>query len=440
MNPRYEETTEWLFTQLPMFQRVGASAYKPGLDTARGLASMFGNPHRKLRTIHVAGTNGKGSTSSTIAAILTAAGMKTGLYTSPHLVDFRERIRINGRMITEDAVVEFVDRYRSMTMDSPSFHPSFFELATIMAFDYFAREGVDVAVIEVGLGGRLDTTNIITPDLSVITNISLDHTALLGTTRREIAAEKAGIIKPGIPVVIGEADEEVRPVFEEVARRVGAPVVFAEDEKPILKAEEQNDGITYETKYYRRFKGELRGECQVLNAATILTAIKCLEDAGYPNITGDAVARGFAGVGHLSGLTGRWTQVCDNPVVIADTGHNIGGWEHTVNDLNRIPTLKTLVLGFVNDKDVSAILQCISRVRNAEVIFTNASVDRALPAAELQARAAGLGVTGRCISGVSEAAATAIDEARRSGATVFVGGSNFVVGDFLAHFNSELQQ
>lgn len=429
MTSSYNATCEWLFTQLPMFQRVGASAYKPGLDTARQLAQMFGNPHTKMPTIHIAGTNGKGSTSSTLAAILTAAGLRTGLYTSPHLVDFRERIRIDGRMIPEDAVIDFVERYRREAPDG--LHPSFFELATIMAFDYFASEHVDVAVIETGLGGRLDTTNIITPDLAVITNISLDHTALLGNTRQQIASEKAGIIKPGVPVVIGESDDEVGPVFEAAAAKAGAPIIFAEEHAPIVGCTDDGEAMIYRTTTHGQLRGQLRGECQRINAATILTAVDMLNGSCHYHLSDEAIARGLGNVQELSGLTGRWTKVAENPTVICDTGHNIGGWEHIVNDLNATVGPKVIVVGFVNDKDVTAILRALTRVRDARLIFTQASVERALDATELCRRAAAEGLEGTAVANVKAAVSEAVEIARQTGATVFVGGSNFVVGDFL---------
>lgn len=428
---RYRDVTEWLFGQLAVFQHIGASAYKPGLDTALRLSAMFGNPHLKLRTIHVAGTNGKGSTSSTLASILQAAGYRTGLYTSPHLVDFRERIRVDGHMISREEVIDFTERY--LAMDSGmKVKPSFFELTTIMAFEHFVRNDVDIAVIETGLGGRLDTTNIIIPCMSVITNISYDHTALLGETLEAIAGEKAGIIKHGIPVVVGEAEGAVRRVFELKAESEDAPVIFAGDYAPVIFSADDGYKMVYITRGHGIIYGSLRGECQPLNAATVLTAVDMLNARCMMRISDSALKRGFARVEEATGLTGRWTVVEGSPMVIYDTGHNIGGWIHIAADLARLPGHKILVIGFVSDKDVTSILDLIREIPDCEVIFTRASVARALDGVELCRLAASRGLTGDVISGVSEAVAEACRRAVESKATVFVGGSNFVVGDYLA--------
>ncbi len=314
----YQQTLDWLFTQTPMFHRVGSAAYKPGLERTLELSAAFGSPHHDLRCIHVAGTNGKGSTASLIASVLTSAGYRTGLFTSPHLVDFRERIRIDGEMIGRDEVTGFVDTFRERC---PGMEPSFFELTTVMAFDYFARRGVDYAVIEVGLGGRLDSTNIIRPELSVITNISLDHTSLLGDTPAAIAAEKAGIIKAGVPVVIGRAEGDVRQVFADRAAAVGAPIEFACDE-PLVSAVCRADRNEYHAAAMGDFVCELSGECQAENANTVLHALRHLP------VGPDAIRTGFASVGALTGLRGRWTILRRDPVVIYDTGHNPGGWQY----------------------------------------------------------------------------------------------------------------
>ncbi len=432
---QYRATTEWLFSQLAVFQNTGGDAYKPGLQTANRLAEMFGNPHENLLTIHVGGTNGKGSTSSSIASILQAAGYRTGLYTSPHLVDFRERIRINGEMISREEVIDFTDRYRKLENNS-AIPPSFFELSTIMAFEYFKRHKVDIAVIEVGLGGRLDTTNIITPCLSVITNISFDHVALLGNTLEEIASEKAGIIKTGVPVVIGEASGNIRRVFDEKASDMNAPILFAEDFSPIKSYYDDGMSIVYLTYNHGTIRGCLRGDCQPLNTATVLTAVDVLNSSYKMNITDDSIRRGLATVDTSTGLTGRWTEVRKSPRVICDTGHNIGGWRHTVVDLNSLPGHKILVLGFVNDKDVSAILDCVKSVHDAEIIFTSASVHRALGATTLKSKANERGIDGDAISPVPEAVTEALMRAEKTHSTVFVGGSNFVVGDFLSSTSS----
>lgn len=416
----YQATLDWLYAQVPAFHRTGAGAYKPGLATALALGRAFGNPHDRFRSIHVAGTNGKGSTAHTLAAILQKSGYKTGLYTSPHLVDFRERIRIGGKMIPESAVVDFIRRYRAHGFDC---EPSFFELTMTMAFDFFARECVDVAVIEVGLGGRLDSTNIITPDLSVITNISLDHTALLGNTPAEIAAEKAGIIKPGVPVVIGEAsDAAVRRVFVDTAVRRGAPLRFAAE----VDAVPDRGGWLY---CGGKLFGELGGECQPRNAATILAAVDALRGECRYRIPDEAVRSGFAGVTRLTGLMGRWMKVADAPLTVCDTGHNPGGWRYIADNLSRMPGRLHVVVGFAADKDVDAILEMMPR--EARFFFTCPATPRGLPADVLAAKAAAHGLAGCVCPEVADAVA----EARKSAGaadSIFVGGSNFVVADFLA--------
>lgn len=402
----YQQTLDWLFTQTAVFQRDGASAYKPGLDTISALCASLGNPQQRLRCIHVAGTNGKGSTASTLAAIFQSAGLRTGLYTSPHLVDFRERIRVNGEMIPQEAVVKFVDDYLH---SGSTLQPSFFELTTAMAFDWFARCGVDIAIIEVGLGGRLDSTNIITPLVSVITNISPDHTALLGSTPAEIAAEKAGIIKPGVPVVIGEADDpSVRAVFDAAAPKA----CYA----PVVKAIEQPDG----TWLYPDFgiHGALRGAFQPKNAATVLAVMRL-----FPEIGIEAIRLGFAEVESLTGLRGRLTRVGN---LVYDTGHNPGAWDYLGPELARMPRPLTVVCGFAADKDVASILRRMPE--DAYYIFCKPSSNRGMPAAELRSMAPWL--NGEAIESVSDAVAHARAITPANG-SIFVGGSNFVIADFL---------
>lgn len=427
----YQQTLDFLYTRLAAFHRVGAAAYKPGLDTTVRLSEAFGNPHRRFRTIHVGGTNGKGSVSHTLAAILARAGYRVGLYTSPHLVDFPERIRVNGQPITRDAVVDFVERFRTLDIDAD---PSFFELATVMAFDWFARQNVDVAVIEVGLGGRLDSTNIITPDLCVITNISLDHMAILGDTRPLIAAEKAGIMKVGVPVVIGEDDDEVRPVFNQVGQDVGAPVIYATQSGQMLdwrlRDDSEGDSRPFVvTRDYGRFTGDLSGDCQQRNAATILTAVDALRDKGY-RITADAVAEGFANVTADTGLMGRWMRVGDKPLTVCDTGHNCGAWQYLGPRLAKIAAGRTLhmVIGFVSDKDLDAIFPYMPR--NARWYFVQPSTPRAARASAVSAKAAAYGLSGECYDSVKAGYDAARDSAADSD-TIFVGGSTFVVADLL---------
>ncbi len=421
----YQETLDYLYTQTPVFQRDGASAYKPGLDTARALSAAFGDPHRRYRAVHVGGTNGKGSTAHTLAAIFRSAGLRTGLYTSPHLLDFRERIRVDGEMISRDAVVDFVERYLAMP-DVKDRHPSFFELTMTMAFEWFALREVDIAVVEVGLGGRLDSTNIIMPELSVITNISKDHTAFLGDTLREIAVEKAGIIKPGVPVVVGEAEGDVLRVFEDAAARAGSPLVMA---VPVV-AREMDGGWLYEGcgmdggDVY----GELGGEFQPRNAATVLAAVRTL---GLPQVTADAVRAGFAGVCGLTGLRGRLTTLCCAPyTLVCDTGHNPGAWQYLGAHLAGVKApRKTVVVGFAADKDVDTILSMMPR--DARYLFTKPSGNRGLDAAELVRMAGRHGLRGETAETVADAVARVRSEAVDE-EYIFVGGSNFVVADLLA--------
>ncbi len=411
----YQDTLAYLYNSVPMFQQVGGAAYKEGLENTLELDAHLGHPHRRFRTIHVAGTNGKGSCSHTLAAILQEAGYRTGLYTSPHLLDFRERIRINGKPIPQEYVVNFVARERPFF---EPLHPSFFELTTAMAFRYFADEAVDVAVIEVGMGGRLDCTNIIRPDLCLITNISPDHTQFLGHTLAQIAAEKAGIIKPGIPVVIGETTPETHPVFLHKAQEAGAPIYFAEEEK----ANKQAD--------YPGLDFELKGIYQEKNLRTLLTALPLLIQAGY-KLDDRAVRNGFAHVVELTGLMGRWQKLHDRPTVVCDTGHNVGGIRYIVQQLEQ-QTFRTLriVIGMVNDKDINGVLALLPR--NATYYFTRASVKRALPEQELAALARQAGLAGNCYPDVPTAVRAAQKESLPED-FIFVGGSNFIVADLLAN-------
>lgn len=434
----YKETLDYLFNVAPLFQNIGQGAYKEGLSNTHALDEHFGHPHRKFRTIHVAGTNGKGSCSHTIAAILQSSGLKVGLYTSPHLVDFRERIRVNGEMISERRVIDFVEKERAFF---EPLYPSFFELTTALAFKYFEEQKVDVAVIEVGLGGRLDCTNIISPDLSIITNISFDHVQFLGDTLEKIAGEKAGIIKPVTPVVIGETNghKEVRLVFEETAKRLGAPITFA-DESGVVKSSASASiekhgtaiGRAYETTLLGDLYGELGGDCQVYNTATILNAIMQLRRIGY-TISDDNIRQGFAHVCELTGLMGRWQQFASAPLSICDTGHNVGGLQYIAAQLEAMrPTdgVLRLVIGMVGDKDVSGSLSLLPR--NAVYYFTQASIKRAMNVKDIQSIAEKLGLQGNCYPTVTEAYHAARAD---SGATdmIFVGGSSFIVADLLAN-------
>lgn len=378
--------------------------------------------------IHIAGTNGKGSTAHSLAAVLQASGYRTGLFTSPHLVDFRERIRVDGRMMESDRVVDFVERYLAMDL---GLHPSFFELTTIMALDYFARSGVEVAVIETGLGGRLDTTNIITPCLSVITNISLDHTSLLGDTPGRIAVEKAGIIKPGVTAVIGEAPQpDVRAVFEAKGRQVGAPVIFAEDDRAFDEFEMKGEMTVYHTKRFGVVESSLTGECQLKNMNTVLTALQQLSPL-FDRISRHSIAAGLKEVSTLTGLRGRWETISTSPRVVIDTGHNPGGWQYIVNQINSVDAkTRHIVFGMAADKDIDTVLAMLGSVKSHKFYFTAPSSPRALPAAELHKKAIDHGLEGAVFESVAEAY-----DAARGAATpsdfIFIGGSNFLIADFL---------
>ena len=423
----YQETIDYLFNSTPLFQNVGKDAYKEGLENTHLLDEHFGHPHRQFKTIHVAGTNGKGSCSHTLAAILQSAGYKVGLYTSPHLVDFRERIRINGTPVSEAYVIDFVENHRAFF---EPLHPSFFELTTAMAFNYFAEQQVDVAVIEVGLGGRLDCTNIIRPDLCVITNISFDHVQFLGNTLAKIASEKAGIIKEGIPVVIGETTPETKPVFAEKAIQVNAPIHFAEEEQFLLESSlnEQGNRI-YQTKEYADLEGELGGLCQIKNTNTLLSAIRILQDIGY-NINDTHVREGFAHVCSLTGLMGRWQKILETPVAYCDTGHNKAGIQYIVEQLSR-QTYRQLhiVMGMVNDKDISGVLAMLPK--DAIYYFTKASVSRALNENEVKRLAGKAGLEGKTYPSVKDAFEAAQASAHPDD-FIFIGGSTFIVADLLS--------
>ncbi len=422
----YEETLDYLFRSVPMFQQVGGAAYKEGLENTLALDAHLGHPHRSFRTIHVAGTNGKGSCSHMLAAILQSAGYKTGLYTSPHLVDFRERIRVDGAKMPEQSVVDFVERHRPFF---EPLRPSFFELATAMAFQHFATEKVDVAVVEVGLGGRLDCTNIIRPALSIITNISFDHVQFLGNTLAKIAEEKAGIIKSCTPVVVGEANNETRPVFARRAQAVQAPVVFAED-APLLRSWQRTDGgkWLYQTEDYADLVGELGGLCQLKNTNTLLAALRLLQEQGF-RLHENAVRNGFARVTSLTGLMGRWQQLEEHPDVVCDTGHNTGGMSYVAEQLAQYPCRHLhIVMGMVSDKDADGVLSLLPA--DAEYYFTRAKVARAMPEETLQAAALRHRLHGHCFPTVREALAAAKRNASPSD-LIFVGGSTFVVADLL---------
>ena len=431
----YKETCQYLFNQIPMFEKQGASGYKEGLENTHKLDEHFGHPHRNYLTIHVAGTNGKGSCAHTISAILQQCGYRVGLYTSPHLADFSERIRINGHTIEENYVVDFVANEKSFF---EPLKPSFFEVTTAMAFKYFSDMKVDIAVIEVGLGGRLDCTNIISPILSVITNISYDHMQLLGNSLEQIAMEKAGIMKKGVPVVIGETTPETRMVFEAVAQETGAPVIFAEDEPEVMDAEIGINCIHYHTKHYGTIQGELQGLYQKKNANTILTAIRELERMGYmyrfsddseSETKGKEIASGFMSVCKITGLQGRWQKISENPTVVCDTGHNVGGWEYISRQLSMVKCNKMhIVFGLVDDKDMDGIMALLPK--DAIYYFTKAANKRAVSENVLKVIAAGRGLKGESYTSVIEACKSARSAAAADD-FVFIGGSSYVVAEFL---------
>lgn len=425
----YNEAVEWLYSQTPQFQQIGAAAYKPGLDTVRILAGAFGNPQDSYKIIHVAGTNGKGSTCHTLAAILHAAGLKVGLYTSPHLVDFRERIRVDGEMIPREEVASFVGRYRNLNLDVVV-DPSFFELTTVMAFDWFARCGVDVAVIEVGLGGRLDSTNIVNAEIGVITNVSFDHCAQLGHTLRQIAHEKSGIMRSGVPLICGETDAEVQGYFDAEALEHGVNLIMAQNDNPGVGFVDSENGLApmrITGTSFGDLDFQLTGICQHQNALTILSAVKQLKAMGW-SIPDEAVKAGMACVADSTGLNGRWMVLGRSPLTVCDTGHNEGGWRLLSEQLAALPRPLTVVLGFVNDKDIDTILHLLPA--DADYVFTNASIPRALPASALAAKARSVGLDGQTISGVKEAYEAAVAHTPATG-SVFVGGSTFVVADLL---------
>jgi dihydrofolate synthase/folylpolyglutamate synthase len=461
----YDETINYLYAFAPMFQRVGSIAYKEGMENSFLIDKHLNYPHAQYKTIHVGGTNGKGSTSHLLASVLQEAGYKTGLYTSPHLLDFRERIKINGQMIDKTFVVDFIARNRAFF---ESLQPSFFELTTGMAFAYFAEQKVDVAVIEVGLGGRLDCTNVITPVLSIITNISFDHTNLLGNTLTAIAKEKAGIIKPGVPVIIGEAEGEVRKFFKRLSEVLefnnrkeckeksqrtqkvhvhcelsdfianfsvknssdkSSFMVFAQEHPFIHSSKQLSSGYwEFDTQDYSGLVDELGGWAQKKNAATVLCAIDLLKKDIIP-IPTEAVYRGFRYVIENTGLMGRWQIIGQHPKVVLDTGHNEAGIRYIVRQLQSEEYDRLhIVFGMVSDKDISAVLALLPK--NALYYFTQASIPRALNAGLLAEQAKQFGLQGKFFPTVSEAFSSAKHQATEKD-FIFVGGSTFVVAEAL---------
>lgn len=434
----YEETLAYLYDQLPMFSRIGAAAYKADLGNTVALCAAFGNPEKKFKSIHIAGTNGKGSTSHMLAAIFQQAGYKTGLYTSPHLKDFRERIKVSPekttadiqplQMISKEFVVEFTASAQPFI---EALQPSFFELTVVMAFEYFARQKVDIAIIETGLGGRLDSTNVVMPELSVITNISLDHTHLLGNTLEAIAGEKAGIIKRNVPVVVGQKAAATEGIFMQKADAEKAILAWAE-ERMILKSYEATAAQLVAE--WRRLGSadlfsiatDLPGLYQLKNVATVLTAVELLNEKGW-QLAAETVATALQQVKKLTGLHGRWEKIHDNPTVILDVGHNEDGVKQIVEQLSlQKEGTVHIVLGMVKDKAIEAVLELFPA--NYHYYFTQAHLPRALPAAELQARAAAAGLLGDEYSDVNKALQAALSAATPAD-TILVCGSVFLVGE-----------
>ena len=455
----YSETLDYLFNSLPMYHRIGQAAYKADITNTVSLMHHLGNPERRFRSIHVAGTNGKGSVSHMLASILMQAGYKVGLYTSPHLVDFRERIRINGAMIPQEEVTRFVELHKDYMQ---SLQLSFFEMTVGLAFDYFATQQVDVAVVEVGMGGRLDSTNVIMPDLSIITNIGFDHTQFLGNTLPLIAGEKAGIIKPGVPVVIGETHPETRPVFEQKAAEMGAPIYFADDRYRIIAQPEppslQSSDLRFTVEKMGIENGELRienypsaaalnvtgdtpaqftcplsGSYQLKNLATLFQALELLPTVGY-TLSPDNIRNGIARVVQDTGLHGRWEKMDEHPLTICETAHNADGVRAMLQKLGEIPYHHLhLIYGCVNDKDFRSILQMLPHDRTT-YYYTQPSVPRALPVAQLAEAAASCGMAGEAFSQVADAIRAARANADPRHDLVLVTGSIFLVADAVEYY------
>ena len=424
----YKETLDWMFNKLPMYQRIGAAAYKADLNNTIQLLQLLDNPHHNFKSVHVAGTNGKGSTSHMLASVFQEAGYKTGLYTSPHLIDFRERIRINGEMIPEENVVQFIDTYKAKF---EAMELSFFEMTVGMAFDYFSKEKVDIAIVEVGMGGRLDSTNLITPELSIITNIDFDHMKFLGDTRAKIAYEKAGIIKPGIPVVIGETHPETEQVFIDKAKEGNSPIYFADQifdcDKIHIESNttQQFDVWKNSELYMEALEIPLMGNYQQKNLTTVMCSLDLLR--GKFDLTEDHIRDGIGKVISNTHLMGRWQILNSDPLTIADTGHNVAGITEVVRQLAEMNYEKLhFVLGMVNDKDVESVLQLLPR--GAEYYFCKADIPRGLDANILAEKAFDMGLRGMTYESVRHAYRSAVNNAR-FGDVVFIGGSNFTVAE-----------
>lgn len=429
----YKATLDYMYSQLPMFHRIGPAAYKANLDNTFAICNLLNEPQNKFRSVHVAGTNGKGSTSHFLAAILQTAGYKTGLYTSPHLRDFRERIKINGKKISQKKVVEFIEKYK---YDFERIKPSFFEMTVGMAFDYFSKEKVDVAVIETGLGGRLDSTNIITPLLSVITNISKDHTHLLGNTLQKIAEEKAGIIKRNIPIVVGETHQRTKDIFIRKAKELDAPLFFADKTFSLKQTKDKHvakfqsfDVFKKNKIHYKNLQLDLTGYYQQKNILTVLQVVELLNQQGF-QIQEEYLRTALQNTKKITGLLGRWQTLSTSPpLTICDVGHNEDGIKEVIKQISLTPHNQLhFVLGMVNDKDVTGILQLLPK--DAVYYFCKANIPRALDENELSQQAKKTGLSGNIYPSVESAFRMAQQKAMNND-LVFVGGSTFVVAEII---------
>jgi len=432
----YKQTLDYLYERLPMFSRIGKAALKPDLTNTLKLCGALGNPQEKFKSVHIAGTNGKGSTSHALAAVLQDAGYKTGLYTSPHLIDFRERIIINGKEVSEEWVVDFVTKHKALIEEV---NPSFFEITVAMAFNYFAEENVDIAVIETGLGGRLDSTNIITPLLSIITNISYDHKDLLGNTLAEIAGEKAGIIKPNVPVIIGEQNDETERVFFEHSVHKQAPMYYAQSIWGMVRIKQDSKYQYYKAVNNAKLEmydlhTDLLGNYQQHNIKTVLTATEILSHKGF-SLTVPATINALANVKKTTGLRGRWELMQEKPTIICDVAHNPAGLQEVLQQWQHVDaTTKHIVLGFVKDKDVTEALSLLPK--DAVYYFCNANIQRALPADELRNAAAKCGISGNAYATVTGAVLAAKDNMKSTDA-LLITGSFFIVGEALSMWKFE---
>jgi dihydrofolate synthase/folylpolyglutamate synthase len=428
----YEETLAYLYKRTPAFHKIGSSAYKPGLERSLAFDAQVENPHRRYKTVHIAGTNGKGSVAHLLAAVLQSAGHKVGLYTSPHLIDFRERIRVNGRPVTQQYVIDFVGKNHKFIERT---QPSFFELTSTLAFDYFKHKRVAYAIIETGMGGRLDSTNIIRPVLSIITNIGLDHTQYLGHSLLDIAAEKAGIIKRGVPVIIGEQDnDELENFFMTKAYETLSPITFATEQETLKYAEMQFDGSwIFETINYGILTGELKGSAQKPNAQIVLSALKILSNAGA-QIRLPAIRKAFARVTHINGLMGRWQEIHAAPKIICDIGHNPDAWK-TNRKLLAYEARKHkrlyMIIGISKDKDIDGMMALMPP--KATYYFTQASGERAMPAEKLAEAGKKYELNGKIFPHVKDAVSDAVNRVSNNDC-IYIGGSAYVVGEALPLF------